>query len=118
MYLVHATLNAPPAGGGPLAPGLAASIRALAGPDQVEHVVVHPDAEPAPVVGVFLVADRLADAERRTAALVRRAVDELPELRGWDFGPAEVPLIAPFHERTLAQACPAGRNCPGPVPSS
>ncbi|MFB6890081.1 hypothetical protein ACFCX4_12275 [Kitasatospora sp. NPDC056327] len=117
MYLVHAALRAPAAGRS-LPGGLAAQLLSLAGPDQVEHVSVHPDARPDAVVGVFLVADRLADAERRAADLLHRAVEEVPALRGWSVGPVRVPLVGPFYDRLLSGSGPVGRNGPGTVPSN
>ncbi|MFF8772435.1 hypothetical protein [Kitasatospora sp. NPDC015120] len=117
MYLVHAALRAPATGRG-LPGDLAARLLALGGPDRVEHVSVHPDALPDAVVGVFLTADRLADAEHRAGELLRRAVEELPALRGWSVGPVRAPLVVPFYERWLSGSGPAGRNGPGTIPSS
>ncbi|MFB8243351.1 hypothetical protein ACFC58_43150 [Kitasatospora purpeofusca] len=117
MYLVHAALRAPSAGHR-LPGGLAAQLLVLAGPDRVEHIAVHPDAAPDAVVGVFLVADRLADAEHRAGELLHRAVEELPALRGWSVGPVRVPLVGAFYDRLLSGSGPAGRNGPGTIPSS
>jgi hypothetical protein len=64
----------------------------------VEHVSVHPDAEPDPVIGVYLLTERMAEAEESARALCARAVITLAPLRGWSVLRAEATLIAPFYE--------------------
>ncbi|WP_327253401.1 hypothetical protein [Streptomyces sp. NBC_01244] len=129
MYLVHAALRAP-APGAQLPPHAGELIRAFAsasasasatadacGP--VEHVSAHPHALPDPTLGVYLLADSLNEAERRTEALCRRAFEEVPALWGWTVGRVGAPLVTPYYEHLLAAASGrAGRNGPGPVPSS
>ncbi|MFJ1705435.1 hypothetical protein [Kitasatospora sp. NPDC088346] len=118
MYLIHALLQSGP-GAGELPDTTADLIRRIARPqDRVEHVSVHRRTGFDPVVGVYLLADRLEEAEDRTAVLCRRAVEELPVLRGWRPGRVGAPLVAPFYERLLAGTGPAGRNGPRPLPSS
>ncbi|MFE6053536.1 hypothetical protein ACFQ6N_22515 [Kitasatospora sp. NPDC056446] len=146
MYLVHAVLR-PPAPGVELPSGVPEFIRATADPrEPVEHVSVHPRADSTTVLGLFLIADRLADAERRAGEACLRAVGSMPVLDGWTVTRAEAPLITPLHEWLLSSYDPsagaapgavggavpgavrgdvpgaasgqAGRNCPGPNPSS
>ncbi len=72
-------------------------LRALAHPDDgVEHVVVHPHPEQGVTVGIYLLADRLMDAEKTAARLCRRAVAEVGPLPGWRVGRSEAPLLAPY----------------------
>ncbi|KPI14732.1 hypothetical protein [Streptomyces sp. NPDC086989] len=119
MYLVHAGLRAP-AAGGLLPPRIGELLLSLAGSrDAVEHVTPHPYAQPDPVLGVFVLAENLDEAEQRTESLCRRALDTLPELGGWSLTRVGVPLIAPYFERALLSPSGlAGRNGPGPIPSS
>ncbi|WP_371498189.1 hypothetical protein OG871_19255 [Kitasatospora sp. NBC_00374] len=118
MYLIHALLRPGPRVA-ELPDTTAELIRRIAHPqDRVEHVSVHRRPGFDPVIGVYLLADRLEEAEDRTAALCRRAVEELPALRGWQPGRVGAPLVAPFYERMLAGSGPAGRNGPRPLPSS
>lgn len=119
MYLVHAGLRAPSADA-QLPPHTADLVRGLADADgPVEHVSAHPHAQPDPVLGVFLLADSLNEAERRAEDLCRRALDALPALRGWRVGRVGAPLVAPYYEGLLAAGSGlAGRNGPGPFPST
>lgn len=123
MYLVHATLRAPAPGtqlplhAGELVRALADAGSPACGP--VEHVSAHPHALPHPTLGVYLLADSLEEAERRTEALCRRAFEEVPALWGWTVGRIGAPLVTPYYEHLLAAASGlAGRNGPGPLPSS
>ncbi|MFE2289356.1 hypothetical protein ACFXDJ_34940 [Streptomyces sp. NPDC059443] len=137
MYLIHAALRAPSAGAqlpshaGELVRAFAdvdADVDAHAHADRrgdggafgpVEHVSAHPRALPGPTLGVYLIADSLDEAERRTEVLCRRAFEEVPALRGWTVGRVGVPLVTPYYERLLvATSGLPGRKGPGPVPSS
>ncbi|WP_143200504.1 hypothetical protein [Kitasatospora sp. CB01950] len=51
--------------------------------DALEHVSVHRTVSAEVTVGVFTLAPSLLEAERRTGALVRRAVEGEPELAGF-----------------------------------
>lgn len=62
----------------------------------VEHVSVHPRPALGVVVGVYVLADCLEDAEETAAELCRRAVHEIGLLQGWRVGRSEVPLLAPY----------------------
>ncbi|WP_327306125.1 hypothetical protein OG730_23720 [Streptomyces sp. NBC_01298] len=133
MYLIHAALRAP-APGVRLPSHAGELVRALADADPtgcgpVEHVSTHPGALPGglpgalpsalPTLGVYLIADSLGEAEGRTEALCRRAVEEVPALSGWTVGRVGVPLVTPYYEHLLLAAFgPRGHNGPGPVPSS
>ncbi|MDJ0380423.1 hypothetical protein [Streptomyces sp. G-G2] len=119
MYLIHAGLRAPSADD-QLPPLTAEFIRVLAGADgPVEHVSVHRHAQPDPVVGVYVLTDSLDEAELHTEELLRRALDDVPALRGWSVTRVGAPLVAPFYENLLLSSSgPAGRNGPGPLPST
>ncbi len=125
MYLVHARLRAPrplspPAPGFCLLPTETGRwAMSLAVPtDGVEHVAVHPRALPHPVLGLYLLADRLEAAEESARVLVARTLAAHPELSGWKLLGAQAPLVAPFYESLLDGSAPAGRNRPGPLQSS
>ncbi|MEV5507225.1 hypothetical protein [Streptomyces orinoci] len=92
MYLVHISLCGPM--GVKLPNGVRELVMAHARPEEgVEHVVAHPHAEPHPVLGLFLRADRLRTAELRAAGVCRRAIERSPELAGWELLSAQVPLL-------------------------
>ncbi|MCX4526470.1 MULTISPECIES: hypothetical protein [unclassified Streptomyces] len=119
MYLVHAGLRAS-APGAQFPVAAAELIRSVADADGLpaEHVSAHPHALPDPVVGVFLLADSLGEAERRAEALCRRALDVVPALRGWTLTRVGAPLVTPYYERLLlSPSGPAGRIGSGPLPS-
>ncbi|MEU8621310.1 hypothetical protein [Streptomyces sp. NPDC048623] len=103
MYLIHAQLRPP--GVQFLPEDAAVRALALALPEErVEHVSAHPDALPLPVLGVFLLAGSLAEAESRAAALCRRLVERHPALAGWRLSGAEAPLLAPLGHGLLGPA--------------
>ncbi len=118
MYLIHVRLR-PPAPGIGLPFGLGALLRAMTLPeDRVEHVAAHPDASPYPTLGLYLMADSLAQAEERAQRLGRRWVTGVPLLQGWRLISAEAPLVVPFYDRLLSSSGLGGRFGPGPFPSS
>lgn len=100
MYLVHARLRGP---AGTLLPdSVVTMVRSCAHiADGLECVVVHADARPHPVLGLYLIAEDLEDAESRAAGMCRRTVDRYPLMAGWELVDAQVPLIGPFYERLL-----------------
>jgi hypothetical protein len=109
MYLVHLHLR--PTDDSPfralpdrIGTGLRAAARAE---DGVEHVVVHGDARPYPVLGVYVVADRLEDAEANAARVWERALTAYPELGRWGMVEARTPLIASFYEEGSTRGSPA-----------
>ncbi|MEU6968827.1 hypothetical protein AB0A71_13995 [Kitasatospora aureofaciens] len=118
MYLVHAALQPVPPGR-PLPADARELLWAAVRPeDRVEHVVVHPEAFPDPVLGVYLLADSLAAAESRTAGFCRRALATVPEFAGWTATKVAAPLVTPFYERLLSAPAGPGRNGPGTFPSN
>lgn len=108
MYLVHLHLR--PTGSSPfrvLPDRIGTGFRAAASAaDGVEHVVVHGDARPYPVLGVYVVADCLEDAEANAARVWERALRASPELGGWGLVEARAPLIAPFYEEDSTRGSP------------
>ncbi|WP_159394079.1 hypothetical protein [Streptomyces sp. NRRL S-495] len=118
MYLVHAALRHP-APEAVLPPDTRDLLSALVRPeDRIEHLVLHRDAVPDPVLGLFLLTDSLAEAERRAAAFCRTALESFPELLGWRADRVAVPLVTPFYDRLLAASGSPDRNGPGPFPST
>lgn len=118
MYLVHVQLHpASPSDDLPADTG-ALVLAAAASGDAVEHVSVHASASPHPVVGLYLIADRLADAESRAAALFRRLTADGAPLHGWSPAGVGAPLVSAFYEQALTETGPAGRIRPGTFPSS
>lgn len=61
--------------------------------DGVEHVVVHAEVRPGPVVGLFLRAPDLRTAEATAQALWFRARSARSWLRNWELRGAEAPLL-------------------------
>ncbi|WP_369260764.1 hypothetical protein [Streptomyces sp. R35] len=95
MYLVHVQLKGPP--GQALPEHTAQLVLTHAEPqDRLEHVSAHPGASPHPVLGLFLLAADLDEAERHADLACRRALARCPSLRQWRLVSAQVPLIAPF----------------------
>jgi hypothetical protein len=95
MYLVHVRLRG--ALGRALPEQTGSWVRAAAGLDDgVEHVSVHRNARPDPVLGVYVIADFLEAAERVAAAVCARALRLRPELRAWAVLEGRVPLLLPY----------------------
>ncbi|MFD3450689.1 hypothetical protein ACFWVC_00740 [Streptomyces sp. NPDC058691] len=101
MYLVHARLRATQQAvlPGDMGAWMWTHARAC---DKVEHIVVHPAARPYPVLGLYLLADRLEHAEARAADLCRRVLRARAELADWELVDARVPMTAPIYEALLA----------------
>ncbi|MEU6775249.1 hypothetical protein [Streptomyces sp. NPDC046759] len=93
MYLVHVHLQPHPRG--EVMPDVAAAAIAGcgAGIEGFEHVSVHRGEEAAPVVGIYLRARCLEEAEAAAEFLWWRACASHPWLRDWRFRRAEVPLV-------------------------
>ncbi|MFE6867232.1 hypothetical protein ACFVFS_11770 [Kitasatospora sp. NPDC057692] len=118
MYLVHVSLQAP-AGAAELPADTRELLLAAAVAEEgIEHVSVHAGALPHPVLGVFVLAARLEEAEDRAQAFCRRATAVMPGLVGWRVRCGRAPLVEAFYERLLDGPGPAGRNGPGPIPST
>ncbi len=67
------------------------------------------------VLGVYLLAHHIEDAEEHAEQFCRRA---LPTFADWEPVSAQVPLIGPFYEGLLSASSPAGRNGPRTIPST
>ncbi|MGF1428630.1 hypothetical protein [Kitasatospora sp. LaBMicrA B282] len=118
MYLIHAALRAPRPGV-PLPADTVELLFSVTRPDErVEHITVHDHADAGAVVGVYLLADQLTEAEAVVAELCRRAVATVPALRDWTVPQVGAPLVAPFYERLLTASGAPGRNRTGPFPST
>ncbi|WP_219670170.1 hypothetical protein [Streptomyces bambusae] len=101
MYLIHLKLRLE--ADRLLPSGTADLVRAAARPgDRLEHVTVHPDAPGGPVLGLFLLADRLEQAEEAADALCRRALAASPELRGAALLDRQVGLVPQYYDRIAA----------------
>jgi hypothetical protein len=112
MYMVHAQLAARTS---ELLPGDASEIFrgcAKAG-ESIEYVVVHPDTPIGPVIGLFLLAGSLEEAEEVGAAVCGRALRTRAELSGFLLLGCEGRLVAPYFDRLLGWA-PRGRVMPRP----
>lgn len=117
MYLIHVHLSSPDRA--PLPDGVADLVRSVTIPeDRLEHVAVHPDAAPDPVLGLYLLADGLADAESRATVLCGRALAADAPLHGWSVARAGAPLVSPFYELELSRSGLAGRNRQRTLPST
>ncbi|MFC5149519.1 hypothetical protein [Streptomyces aureoversilis] len=93
MYLVHVGLRRPRR-----STELPAEIRELVlaralSRERIEHISVHPQARPHPVLGVYLLADRLEEAEEHAEQACRRAIAHCPQLARWEVVDAQVPLL-------------------------
>ncbi|WP_052707213.1 hypothetical protein [Streptomyces rubellomurinus] len=117
MYLIHAELRAPAPGAALGADPARALLAAALPAERIEHVVVHEGTGPGAVLGVYVIAERLAEAESAVAGFCRRALPTLPAFGGWTVLRVGAPLVAPFYERLLSGTGPAGRNRSLPFPS-
>jgi hypothetical protein len=91
-YLVHIHL-APRDPGSRLPPECASAIVDHTTHPGVVHVVVHPLAEPHPVVGLYIREPSLVQAEMSARQVWQQAVAAEPWLENWELVAAEVPLI-------------------------
>ena len=121
MYLIHVTLQ--PAGPSVRAAELPVNagemLFSVALPEErIEHVAVHSRALPHPVVGVYVLAGRIEEAEDRATRFCGRALAACPAFAGWHPVRAQAPLVGLFYELMLSAAGPAVRSAPGPEPST
>ncbi|WP_328536605.1 hypothetical protein [Streptomyces sp. NBC_00344] len=93
MYLVHVHLRS--RSSGDLLPEWTATAIAdcAAGLEGFEHVSVHAEAFPQPVLGIYLRAPTLEAAEAGAEALCRRVWSCHQALTAWEVVRAEVPLL-------------------------
>ncbi|MER6687656.1 hypothetical protein [Streptomyces minutiscleroticus] len=79
-----------------LSPSAAGAIaRVCTGRSGFEHVSVHVDVRPHPVLGFYLRAASLVEAEAAADSLWRHAASFVPQLEEWELVRAEVPLLRP-----------------------
>ncbi|GGN94040.1 hypothetical protein GCM10011579_093170 [Streptomyces albiflavescens] len=95
MFLVHISLR-PRWPAAEMPPSAAESIaRSCTDRDGFEHVSVHPGAFPDPVVGFYVQAGSLEEAETAALSLWGHASSTVAELQAWEPTRAEVPLFRP-----------------------
>ncbi|MFF2847349.1 hypothetical protein ACFVT5_13535 [Streptomyces sp. NPDC058001] len=113
MYLVHAELRR--TDNAPLPSDAVRLILDSRGPDEgVEHVVVHAGTEDGgPLVGLFVVASGVEEAERVATRVCLRALDDQPELAGFALTGCAVRLVPGFFDLQFRQE-PGGQDMPGP----
>jgi hypothetical protein len=90
MYLVHLAL-APP--GDALLPADIRQLLESGAPEVLEHVSVHAQERPHPVIGLFLRVDTLSEAETTAERIWAHAAAASPQLVDWSLRRAEVPLL-------------------------
>ncbi|WP_123972825.1 hypothetical protein [Streptomyces sp. Ag109_O5-1] len=100
MYLVNIRLKSGSGGGIPSqVSALAAAIRAA---DGVEHVSVTSDPQGEMVLGLFVLATSLVEAEGRALDLLERALDASEELAGMGWTHQGVAMVDQYYERRFA----------------
>lgn len=102
MYLIHAQLVSE---SGDLVPADTAELvmRYARPADLLEHVELHPDAAPGPVLGLFLLSASLGEAESAAATLCSRALEGCRELWGFRLLSCRAVLPAAYYERLLTK---------------
>ncbi|MCX4784187.1 hypothetical protein [Streptomyces sp. NBC_01264] len=110
MYLVHAELCC---GAGAALPVHADRLIADAADadEGLEHVVVHEDEAAGLLVGLFILAATVEDAERLATLLVTRAVESVPELAGFTVGRCGVRMVPGYYSRQVTEN-PGGLDMP------
>lgn len=94
MYLVHIHLRPPPGGG--VLPGDTAGLVMSAGRGTgLEHAAVHSENGQDPVIGVYVRATTLPDAEAVASDIWKRTTRADPRLDRWTPLRIEVPLLPP-----------------------
>ncbi|MEV4758792.1 hypothetical protein AB0J86_27360 [Micromonospora sp. NPDC049559] len=100
MYLIHALLSGD--GHAALPPDTAALVMQSAQPeDGLQHVVVHADASPGPVLGLLLLAPSLESSELAAQTIIRRALQTHDSLRGYTLVSCGAAMPAPYYNRLL-----------------
>lgn len=90
MYLVHLAI-APP--GDALLPAEIRQMLEATAPDVLEHISLHPQARPHPVIGLFLRVSSLNEAETTAEQIWEHAAASYSQLADWCLRRAEVPLV-------------------------
>ncbi|GGU81759.1 hypothetical protein GCM10010260_12800 [Streptomyces filipinensis] len=108
MYLVHARLESDehteiPAGTVDLL------TRSATPDDQLEHVVMHTHGDPGPVLGFFILAQSLEEAEGVAASLCQRVLDENAELHRFRIASCNATAPWSYYERILRMPSPRRR---------
>jgi len=113
MYLVHAELRR--ADNAPLPPGAARLILDSCRPGEgVEHVTVHADAAGGgPLMGLFVLAGTVEEAERVAADACQRALETHRDFEGFTLLRCAVRLVPDFYDQQFERG-DAGRDMPGP----
>jgi hypothetical protein len=100
MYLIHAQLSGPQ--GLQLPVDLRDRIRARSlGSASIEHVTPHLDAPVGPVLGLFVAAGSLEEAERAAKTACLNILDSDPALAGYTLLRCAIALVTPFYEAGL-----------------
>ncbi|CAK7286909.1 hypothetical protein ACNFR7_04055 [Streptomyces sp. RM1] len=103
MYLVHARLL--PGPGAVLPADAAVLVQQCAGPvDGVEFVVCHPAAPGGPVLGLFLLAPSLAEAEQAAERVCRRALSRHVPLRAFALLACGAVMAPAYYEKLLEES--------------
>ncbi|MGW6263045.1 hypothetical protein [Streptomyces sp. NPDC055085] len=102
MRLVHVRIRCPE---GEILPQNAVWLigRSAQQREGVEHVAFHPDAANGPVLGLFLTASGVAEAERAAEAVCRGALADHVELAGFGLTVCDVALVSVFGEEGRTQ---------------
>ena len=90
MYLVHLTIASP---GNASLPAEIKQVLEATALDVLEHVSVHSQARPHPVISLFLRVASLKEAETTAEQIWERAAAACPQLTEWSLLRAEVPLL-------------------------
>ncbi|MEV0381744.1 hypothetical protein [Nonomuraea sp. NPDC050643] len=110
MYLVHAELRPKDGGIPPEHTGqLIFGCRRPA--DGIEHVVLHADGSDGGLVGLFVLAPSVEEAEHTAAAVCRRALDSSPELAGFLLGRCGVRIVPEYYDQRFRDG-DHGRDMP------
>lgn len=104
MYLLHAQLAVE--GDRALPADAVVQVVGCARPeDRIEHVALHPDGgRSGPVLGLFVLAGSLAEAERAARSLCLRALEDCPELHGFRLVSCSAVMPPAYYDALLERA--------------